>query len=404
MQTNITQKILGTEQGIEANAILRSCVHCGFCNATCPTYQLLGDELDGPRGRIYQIKEMLEGNRITAETQLHLDRCLTCRNCETTCPSGVQFGKLLDIGREYIHEHTRRPVIDRIQRYVLRKLLSSKKCFALLTRLVSPFGQWLPEKSRTLFSEANINRGWPTRTHARRVIILDGCVQPSLAPDINAACARLLDRICIQAIRVRKDGCCGAVNQHLDAAEEAHKQMRHNIDIWWPYISTGVEAIISTASACGLMLKDYAHALKDDPAYADKAVRVSRLSRDISEVIAEADISTLKTQSTKRIAWHPPCTLQHGQKITGLVERILQDCGYTLSKVPDQHLCCGSAGSYSVLQALISQQLLDNKLNNLQSDEPDLIATANIGCLLHLRSKSSKPVKHWLQLLDQPPD
>lgn len=401
MQTSIPQQLLTTAQGIEADAILRSCVHCGFCNATCPTYQLLGNELDGPRGRIYQIKNMLEGKPTGTETQLHLDRCLTCRSCETTCPSGVQYGRLLDIGRDYLHKHRQRPLTDRLRRYVLRRILSSKKYFSLLTRLLRPFRPWLPGKYKNLFASAGNHSHWPKNTHTRRVIILDGCVQPSLAPDINAACARLLDKIGIQAIRIRKDGCCGAVNMHMDAIEDARRQMRHNIDTWWPYIATGADAIISTASACGLMLKDYAYSLKDDPAYSDKAARISALSRDISEVIAGENIAALHVNSKVRIAWHAPCTLQHGQKITGLVEKILQDCGYILTAVTDPHLCCGSAGTYSVLQAGISQQLLDNKLASLQADGPEIIATANIGCLLHLRSKSPVAVRHWLQLLDQ---
>jgi glycolate oxidase iron-sulfur subunit len=313
----------------------------------------------------------------------------------------VQYGRLLDIGRDYLHNHRQRPLPARLHRYALRKILSNKKLSSFLTRIINPIRMWLPGNYKKLFASAGIKTSWPQNTHTRRVIILDGCVQPSLAPDINAACARLLNKISIQTIRVRKDACCGAVNLHMDAIEDARRQMRHNIDIWWPYISTGTEAIISTASACGLMLKDYAYALKDDPAYADKAVRISALSRDISEVIAEADISALRVNSGKRIAWQSPCTLQHGQKITGLVEKILQDCGYTLSTVADPHLCCGSAGTYSVLQADISQQLLARKLEGLQSDAPEIIATANIGCLLHLRSKSNVPVMHWLQLLDR---
>lgn len=401
MQTNIQKTFLLTAAGKEAEAILRSCVHCGFCNATCPTYQLLGDELDGPRGRIYQIKQMLEGDVPGPETLLHLDRCLTCRNCETTCPSGVQYGKLLDIGREYIQQHSNRHLISKLQRTLLRQLLSSKKLFALLTRMAVPVKKWLPESLQHTFASAEATIAWPTSTHTRRMLILDGCVQPSLAPDINASCARVLDKLGIQTIRLEKDGCCGAVNQHLDATEAARQAMRHNIDCWWPYISTGIEAIISTASACSLMLKDYAYFLKDDPVYADKARRVSELARDVSEVISECDLSSFAAERKERIAWHPPCTLQHGQSITGIVEHILQQCGYSLSPVIEQHLCCGAAGTYSILQAELSQNLLRNKLRNLQAELPDIIATANTGCLLHLRSKSSKPVMHWLQLLDR---
>ncbi|MGD9000387.1 MAG: glycolate oxidase subunit GlcF [Granulosicoccaceae bacterium] len=400
MQTRLHGSIANTESGREANAILRKCVHCGFCNATCPTYQLLGDELDGPRGRIYQIMQMFETGAASEETRTHLDRCLLCRNCETTCPSGVQYSRLLEHGRHYLEQQLPRSPWQTGKRWLVRNLLAWPRRAALLVKLGRLVRPVLPVKQRLLLGEDAACPALPARTHSRRVVLLDGCVQPALAPEINAACIRVLDRLGIQTIRVGQAGCCGALSQHLDAEAQARDFMRRNIDAWWPYLATGVEAVISTASACSLTLKDYAHYLRDDPNYADKAQRLAGLARDISEVVHAEDLSAL-TRLDADIAWHPPCTLQHGLRLNHLVVDILQRLGVTLTAVPDQHLCCGAAGTYSIFQPDLSAQLRDNKLHALNSGRPERIVTANIGCMLQLRTEHGPQISHWIQLLDE---
>lgn len=405
MQTRILHALLQTREGKTAEEILRRCVHCGFCNATCPTYQLLGDENDGPRGRIYLIKQLMEGNLPAGDdsgrkTLQHLDRCLLCRNCETTCPSGVEYGKLLDIGRHMAEEHAGRDRADAKMRQRLRTYLPKTGLFGFgltMGRIVKPL---LPEKLAGKISEARPAGAWPDNKHHRRMLVLEGCVQPALSPDINAATARVLDKLGISLVTAPKAGCCGAVSQHLGAPDDALGYMKRNIDAWWPYISNGVEAIITTASGCGVMVKEYAHHLRSDPEYGIKAERISHLCKDIAEVIAQEKYQQLSPAKGARIAWHPPCTLQHGQKITGVVESILIDCGYVLTPVADQHLCCGSAGTYSILQPELAQQLRSNKLDNLLAHEPEFIVTANIGCQTHLQETSKVPVKHWIHLLD----
>jgi len=409
MQTSISEKYLNTPEGQEANSILRSCVHCGFCTATCPTYQLLGDELDSPRGRIYLIKQVLEGQQVTRKTQQHLDRCLTCRSCETTCPSGVHYSRLLDIGKNIVEQKVKRPVTESLLRWVLRHLLSNSKPFTFLLRIGQGFAPLLPSALRKKIPPRRQITPWPVVTESTRtMLILDGCVQPATAPNTNAATARVLSRLGISLVRATRAGCCGAVSYHLSAHDEGLAAMRNNIDAWWPYIDdnkeTKAEAIIMTASGCGAMVKEYGELLADDPAYAEKAKRVSALCKDISEILAEEDLSKLTANNQsqiKQVAFHSPCTLQHALKITGTVENILQQAGYSLTHVTDSHLCCGSAGTYSILQSKLSQQLLTNKLSALQNDEPDCIATANIGCQLHLESKANVPVKHWIELLDE---
>lgn len=406
MQTKLTTFIQSNQDGELANRILRSCVHCGFCNATCPTYQILGDENDGPRGRIYLIKQMLEGEAVEQATRRHLDRCLTCRNCETTCPSGVEYGKLLDIGRQQIEQKSPRPLKERAVRKLLRSVLPYRKRFAFVFKtgqLVKPL---LPGALRSKMPRPVAQGSWPLLQHKRRMLILDGCVQPTLSPDINAAAARVLHRLGISLIRHKNSGCCGAVSQHLSAEDEALVFMKRNIDAWWSDIETGIEAIVSTASGCGVMIKDYAHYLRHDPDYAAKAERVSALSKDISEIIIKEDYKKLAPKNnaeTDAIAWHPPCTLQHGQKINGVVEKILQDCGYRLSFAHDKHLCCGSAGTYSILQPELSKQLQINKITQLNDTKPNIIVTANIGCQTHLQEVSDAPVIHWIHLLDTVP-
>ncbi|MGH8504036.1 MAG: glycolate oxidase subunit GlcF [Gammaproteobacteria bacterium] len=399
MQTSLADFIKHTEQGKEADRILRACVHCGFCNATCPTYQLLGDELDGPRGRIYLMKQVLEGHAPTRKTQLHLDRCLTCVNCETTCPSGVEYGKLVDIGRELVDERVQRPLFERIQRRALRLVLPYPRRFAPLLRLGQLFRPLLPPSLKAKVPPRINAPARPENTHPRKMLILEGCVQPAIDPAINAATARVLGRLGISVIAAQGAGCCGALSHHLSAHDEAKTFMKRNIDSWWPHIEAGAEAVVMTASGCGSVVKDYGRILQDDPAYRDKAATIAILTKDLSEVLSAEDTSGLKTNTPCRIAFHPPCTLQHGQQIQGVIEKLLTDAGFELLPVADNHLCCGSAGTYSIVQADLSQQLLDNKLNNLQKNDPQLIATANIGCLAHLRTKAKVPVAHWIELL-----
>jgi len=405
MQTSISEKYKNTTDGKEAYLILRSCVHCGFCTATCPTYQLLGDELDSPRGRIYLIKQVLEGQQVTRKTQQHLDRCLTCRSCETTCPSGVRYSRLLDIGRNIVEQKVKRPITETSLRWILRHLLPYSKPFTFLLRIGQAFTPLLPSALKKKIPQRKPVTQWPADTNATRtMLVLDGCVQPATSPNTNAATARVLNRLGISLVRAPQAGCCGAVSYHLSAHNEGLTAMRKNIDAWWPYIEDGAEAIVMTASGCGAMVKEYGELLAHDTIYAEKAKQVSALCKDISEILIEEDLSKLSANNTnkiKNVAFHSPCTLQHAQQITGTVEKIIQQAGYTLTVVDDGHLCCGSAGTYSILQPKLSQQLLTNKVSSLQNGEPDCIVTANIGCQLHIESKATVPVKHWIELLDE---
>lgn len=401
MQTRLSETFLNSAQGQEADSILRACVHCGFCNATCPTYQLLGDELDGPRGRIYLIKSLLEGAEITRKTQTHLDRCLTCSACETTCPSGVQYGRLADIGRGLIEQQVKRPWRERLKRRALRALLPYPLRFRFLLRLAQWLRPLLPGTLRRSVPLRQKPVTWRQTQHPRRMLMLDGCVQPALEPNINAAAVRVLDKLGISLIPETYAGCCGAISYHLGAHKQGIKFMRRNIDAWWPHIERGAEAIVITASGCGTLVKEYGHLLRHDSDYAQRAARISAITRDISEIISEQDLSALKPAlSPGKIAFHSPCSLQHGQKITNVVENLLSKLGFELTPVADGHLCCGSAGTYSILQPELSRQLLKNKLAALQSGGPECIASANIGCLAHMQSASRIPVKHWIELLD----
>lgn len=404
MQTSLADFIRDTPEGREADAVLRKCVHCGFCNATCPTYQLLGDELDGPRGRIYLMKQVLEGAAPTAKTQLHLDRCLTCRACETTCPSGVQYGHLLDIGRAVVNSAVSRPLWQTIQRAALRVVLPRAWLFAPLLGLGRRLKPLLPVKlAAKIPPKGSVAVQTTPSTHARRMLLLDGCVQPSMAPQINAATVAVFDRIGISLLTVPRAGCCGALRFHLDAADDALDDMRRNIDAWWPQIEAGCEAIVITASGCGVMVKDYGRVLAQDAKYSAKAARIAALARDVAEVIA-AERTTLETLlgpagNPVPVAFHSPCTLQHGMHIRGVAESLLALAGYRLTPVPDAHLCCGSAGTYSLLQPELSVRLRDNKLSALASGMPSQIATANIGCLAQLQSGATIPVRHWIELI-----
>jgi glycolate oxidase iron-sulfur subunit len=438
MKTNLAEFIKSTPEGREADSILRTCVHCGFCTATCPTYQLLGDELDSPRGRIYLMKEVLEGHAVTAKTQMHLDRCLTCRACETTCPSGVQYGRLVDIGRNIVDQHVSRPLSKSLVRAALRFVLPRPALFKPLLRVGQFVRPLLPGALKKKIPKAGASRiEWPAQYHARKMLVLDGCVQPALAPDINPATARVLDRLGISLVKAEAAGCCGAVTFHLNRQAEALDYMRRNIDAWWPHVQAGVEAVVITASGCGTMVREYGHLLARDPQYADKAARITELSKDISEVIfAEREVleallgsslvpygrspvmakpvshaessevgrpSSLTPASAAkpRVAFHSPCSLQHGLQIRGMVEGLLISAGFELTTVPDSHLCCGSAGTYSILQPELSQRLLKNKVDALESGEPAMLATANIGCLTHIQSGTSLPVRHWVNILDE---
>jgi glycolate oxidase iron-sulfur subunit len=406
MQTVLADFIRDTPEGREADAILRKCVHCGFCTATCPTYQLLGDELDGPRGRIYLIKQALEGAPVTERTRLHLDRCLTCRSCETTCPSGVRYGRLADIGRKVVEERARRGLLDRTRRAALAFALPRTGLFTAALRLGQSLRPLLPATiKRTVPAPAPVPGTWPAPRHERKMLTLAGCVQPALAPRINAAAARVLDRTGVSLVEAPDAGCCGAVRFHLNDQEGGLADMRRVIDAWWPLIERGeVEAIAMTASGCGVTVKDYAHLLAIDPAYRDKAARVAALTRDLSEVIA-AEAATLEPQlagskARQKVVFQSPCSLQHGQGIRGTVESLLAGAGYQLLPVSDAHLCCGSAGTYSILQPQLSRELRSRKLAALQAGHPAVIATANIGCLAHLQAATDTPVRHWIELLD----
>ena len=402
MQTSLLDKYKNSDLGKQADSILRKCVHCGFCLATCPTYDLLGNELDSPRGRIYLIKQVLEGQTPTTKTQTHLDRCLTCRNCETTCPSGVEYGHLVDAGRHIVEQQVPRSFTQRMLRKTLRTVLPHKNRITPLVKLGQTFRPILPVSLSSHLPIKQKPGDWPASQHSRTMLVLDGCVQPSMAPDINPATARVLDRLGINLLAIKEAGCCGAVSYHLNEQEEGLNFARANIDAWWPQIEAGAEAIVMTASGCGVFVHGYGELLKHDEQYAEKAKRVSALCKDISDIIAAEDISKLQTVKQKPFAFHPPCTLQHGQKKMGSTESLLKNLGFDLVKVKDAHFCCGSAGTYSILQKELSSEFLKRKMTNLKQQQPDKIATANIGCLLHLQSAAGDTkVVHWIELLDQ---
>ena len=402
MQTNLAPQYVGTPEGEQAEAILRKCVHCGFCTATCPTYQLLGDELDGPRGRIYLMKQVFEGAKPTRKTQLHLDRCLTCRSCESTCPSGVQYHKLLDIGRATIEKLVPRPAGERVQRTLLRAVIPNPMVFKTLLKAGEIVRPILPKALSEKMPRRSKKAGErPVPHHQRRMLILEGCAQPSLSPNTNAATARVLDRLGISVIAVPEAGCCGAVDFHMNAQEDGLNRARNNIDAWWPMIEQGVEAIIQTASGCGAFVKEYGYVLRNDPAYADKAKCVSELAKDLVEVMRKEPLETLGILSGKKLAVHCPCTLQHAQKLGGAIEDVLKRLGFNLTAVSEGHLCCGSAGTYSLTQPEISMALQNRKLDALEKGKPESIVTANIGCQTHLASAGKTPVHHWIELVDE---
>jgi len=409
VETHLADRLVGTPDGDDAELNLRRCVHCGFCLATCPTYKLLGDERDSPRGRIYLMKQVVEGATPTLSTLQHLDRCLTCRNCETTCPSGVEYGHLVDVGRKLVEEQVRRPLRERFVRALLRETLTRRWLFDPAMRIGQLVRPLLPTVLREKVPERRAPGAWPSRTHARKVLLLNGCTQPAMLPSIDAATARVLDRVGIQAIVERRSGCCGAIRHHLNDTEGALAQARRNIDAWIPHLDAGVEIVLVNASGCGAMVKEYAHLLRADPAYADKAKRVVEATRDPAEWLpAQLSSRTDEIRArvregtvAPRVAFHPPCTLQHGQRIRGAVEGWLASVGVTPLYVPDSHLCCGSAGTYSVLQPELSLQLRANKLEALHAGEPAQVLSANIGCIAHLQAGTGTPVRHWVEWVDE---
>ncbi len=404
MQTHLSDEIKSSPLGREADAILRSCVHCGFCNATCPTYQQLGDELDGPRGRIYLIKSLLEDNPVSERTGQHLDRCLNCRACETTCPSGVHYSRLLDIGQQVLEQKLERPLLQRVKRRLLLTIIPYPRRLRLLVRMGQLFSPLLTATLKSSIPSIERNAAQPRALQAtsRKMLLLSGCAQSAIKPNTNSAAVAVFAKLGIELVTAAEEGCCGAASYHLGDREPGLNFMRRNIDAWWPYIESGCEALLIAASGCGSAVKEYGLLLKDDPSYAAKAARVSSLARDPSEAMLLEDLSSLHASNGSqkpKVAFQSPCSLQHGQKITGSVETLLRRAGYVLTEVPDGHLCCGSAGTYSLLQPALSQQLLMNKLSALGSGAPDLIATANVGCHMHLEGDSAIPVRHWLELL-----
>ncbi|HSD54332.1 MAG TPA: glycolate oxidase subunit GlcF [Burkholderiales bacterium] len=400
MQTNLADWIRDTPEGKEADAILRKCVHCGFCTATCPTYQLLGDELDGPRGRIYLIKQVLEGAAVTAKTQLHLDRCLTCRSCETTCPSGVRYGQLVDIGRKVVEDRVGRPLGERVARRAIATLFPRSGIFNVMTRAGMAVRPFVPSAlAGKLPREIPAPGHWPAPRHARKMIALAGCVQPALTPDTNAAAARVLDRLGISLVEAPDARCCGALRFHMNYQDEGRDDMRRMIDAWWLLVEQGAEAIVMTATGCGATVREYAHHLAHDPRYAAKAARVSALTKDLSEVLtAEADrlAPLMGAGKPPKVAFHPPCTLQHWQSLKGVTEAVLAKLGYELAPVPDSHLCCGAAGTYALTQPELAERLKKNKVTALQSGLPEAVLTSNVGCQTHLASGATVPVRHWI--------
>lgn len=420
MQTQLADEFKDTPEGDAAEAILRKCVHCGFCTATCPTYQLLGDELDGPRGRIYLIKQVLEGAAPTRATQLHLDRCLSCRNCESTCPSGVRYGQLVEIGRRIVDERVERPRGERALRWLLKEGLTSP-LFASSMKLGQLMRPLVPGALRDKVPPraSPAAHRWPTRVHERKVLMLLGCVQPAMLPNINSATARVLDACGIQTLVADEAGCCGAIRSHLGDHDGGLADMRRNIDAWWPMVEGiaqdgWVEAIVMNASGCGLTVKEYGHALAHDPDYAERAQRISALTRDLSELLEpllprlEALLGRAATSSARapvvpqRLAFHPPCTLQHGQQLRGGIESMLRRLGFEVHLATgESHLCCGSSGTYSVLQPELSHRLRERKLEQLAPIGAQAIVSANIGCIQHLQSGTATPVRHWIEVIDE---
>ncbi|MDO9236711.1 MAG: glycolate oxidase subunit GlcF [Aquabacterium sp.] len=417
MQTNLAPAYQSTPEGIKAQEVLRQCVHCGFCNATCPTYKLTGNELDGPRGRIYLMKQVFEGQVPTRTTQTHLDHCIGCNHCESTCPSGVQYHELLAVGQPVVDALVQRPWRERLLRWGLRTLMPSP-WFTPALKLGQTVRPILPAalQARIPARPPLAAPAWPDprkSLHTRRVLLLKGCVQPGLRPHIDAATARVLDAVGIRVVVASNSTCCGAVQGHMGDVDGAKVRARRNIDAWWPYIDsqTPVEAIVINASGCGAWVKDYDKLLADEPAYAAKAKRVAALARDPGELLASW-MPVLQRKLAKRaktglgsLTFHPPCSLSHAQKLSsaakaGPIETGLRELGFEVKlAAQDSHQCCGAGGAYSVLQPELSMQLRDLKVKALDATAPHVIASANIGCIVHIQSGTNTPVKHWLEVL-----
>lgn len=399
MQTSIHPELIDLPQVIEADAILRRCVHCGFCTATCPTYQLLGDDLDSPRGRIYLIKNLLEDNSIDDKSAQHLDRCLTCRACETTCPSGVQYARLLDIAKGLVAERSRQPVSRRLKSLLSRWIIPRTYLFKPLLRSGQFFRPVLPgvlaskvPPKQKLLSPSSTKLQQPHK----RVLLLQGCAQRAATPNVNVALEHLLAEKNIAVIKLSDEGCCGAVEYHLSAHSQGLQRMRELTDKLYSMLQE-VDYIVSSASGCGVTIKEYPICFSDDPEYALKAKSVCEKVVDVSELLGQFEFSCIPISA----AVHTPCTLQHGQGINGEIERILEQAGITIVKSRESHLCCGSAGTYSIMQPDLSRRLLSRKLAVLQENTPQVIVTANIGCQLHLQSEAGVPVLHWVELLQK---
>ena len=420
MQTSFTLAQLADPQIQVSERILRACVHCGFCTATCPTYVLLGDELDSPRGRIYLIKEMLEHDRAaTRDVVKHIDRCLSCLACMTTCPSGVHYMHLVDHGREYIEKTYKRPILDRILRALLARVLTDPGLFRLAVvagKIAKPLAPLLraigctriaamarlTPRAKPAPPSERTGKVYPAQgTRRRRVALLSGCINPVLSPSTDEAAIRLLNRNGIEVVVAEGEACCGSLVHHMGREQRALSQARNNIDAWTRELDRGgLDAILTTVSGCGTTIKDYGFMLRTDPAYAAKAARISRLAKDVSEYLAPLKLQVGTDVGRLTVAYHAACSLQHGQKVTHAPKELLSKSGFVVKDVPEGHLCCGSAGTYNILQPALAEKLRDRKVANIERLEPDLIAAGNIGCLMQIGSATAIPVVHTVELID----
>ncbi|MDI3325675.1 glycolate oxidase subunit GlcF [Pontibacterium granulatum] len=401
MQTQIIDAIKATPEGQDADAILRKCVHCGFCLATCPTYSLSGNELQSPRGRIYLIKQMLESGQAPESTRQHLDSCLNCRACETTCPASVPYHRLLDIGTQLLEEQRPRRWRERLLRRAVLTVLPYPSRFTPLLRTAQIVRPLLPGSLKNKLPRHQPASAAPRKTGVRKMLLLEGCVQPGIAPEINAATRRVLSHFDISLQSARNAGCCGAISYHLQQKDDGLNFMRRNIDAWWPLVEKGFEAIVITASGCGTTIKEYGSLLKDDSQYADKAAQISYLAKDLVEILREEPLEQLKVETQGSLAFQCPCSLQHAQKLGGTVEQLLARMGFKMMPISESYLCCGSAGTYSLFQPELATELRNRKSAALRNSSADHYISANIGCISHLSSSTDKPVEHWIQIIDR---
>jgi glycolate oxidase iron-sulfur subunit len=407
MRAQLTGPLADTIAGARAEAVIRACVHCGMCNAVCPTFQLTGDELDGPRGRIYLMKGALEGEPVGPETRLHLDRCLECRACETACPSGVEYHRLLDVGRAFVEARVGRPWRQRALRWLIRWVSVSPGRSGAALGLGRAFAWALPGALKSKLPKPPLGPsgrsprgGERAVAPAARMVLLAGCVQAAAAPHFNTAARRVFAKVGVALAEAPRAGCCGAVSFHLNAPEEAKAFARRNIDAWTAELDGGADSVVVTASGCAAFIKDYPDLLADDPAYAGKARRIADLVRDPVEVLEAAPLPPATAPAEPRIAVHDPCTLRNGLKLGGRIEALLRRLGYQPQVVRDVHLCCGSAGPYALTQPAFANALRANKLAALTEAAPAVIYTANVGCWMHLAETSSVPVRHWIEAVD----